>query len=94
MMVARVATFDDAPTLQRDDERRVASLRDVVRAAPGFVAGYHLREEHTGRLMSVTIWQSEEAMLRGEEVVRNRPSSDQRGIRPSRVERWIVDSRF
>jgi hypothetical protein len=42
-MVARVATFDEAPTLHSDDERRATSLRDVVRAAPGFVAGYHLR---------------------------------------------------
>lgn len=93
-MVARVATFDDAPTLRADDERRVASLRDLVRAAPGFIAGYHLREEHTGRLMSLTIWQSDEAMIKGEEAIKNRPSSDQRGIRPSRIERWIVDTEF
>lgn len=93
-MVARVATFDEAPTLHADDERRVASLREVVRAAPGFVAGYHLRDEATGRLMSVTVWESDEAMIRGEEAVRNRPASDQRGIRPSRIERWIVEGAF
>ncbi len=93
-MVARVATFDEAPTLHADDERRVASLRELARSLPGFVAGYHLREENTGRLMSVSIWESDEAMIRGEEAVKNRPSSDQRGIRPSRIERWIVDAEF
>lgn len=93
-MVARVATFDEAPRLHADDERRVASLRELTRGLPGFVAGYHLREENTGRLMSVSIWQSDEAMIRGEEVVKNRPPADQRGIRPSRVERWIVDAEF
>ena len=93
-MVARVATFDEAPTLHPDDERRVESLLEVVRAAPGFVAGYHLRDETTGRLMSVTVWESDEAMINGEEAVRNRPASDQRGIRPSRIERWIVEGAF
>ena len=93
-MVARVARFDEPPMLQPDDERRVASLRDVVSAAPGFIAGYHLREEETGRLMSVTVWESDEAMLSGEAAVRNRPASDQRGIRPSGIERWLVDSAF
>ncbi len=66
-MVARVATFDDAPILQADDERRVASLRELARSLPGFVAGYHLREENAGRLLSVSIWESDEAMIRGEE---------------------------
>ncbi len=93
-MVARVATFDEAPTLQPDDDRRAASLRDAVRAAPGFVAGYHLRDEDAGRLMSVTVWESDDAMTAGEESVRNRPTSDQRGIRPARIERWVVDAAF
>lgn len=93
-MVARVATFDEPPRLHADDKRRVASLRDLARGLPGFVAGYHLREETTGRLMSVSIWQSDEAMISGEEVIKNRPASDQRGIRPSRIERWIVDAEF
>ncbi len=41
-MVARVATFDEAPEAHPDDERRAMSLRDAVRAAAAFVAGYHL----------------------------------------------------
>ncbi|MGH2968327.1 MAG: antibiotic biosynthesis monooxygenase [Solirubrobacteraceae bacterium] len=94
MKVARVATSDEPPTPQDDDERRVASLRETVSACPGFVAGYHLRDETSGRWMSITVWESDEAMTAGEETVRNRPASDQRGIRPSRIERWVVDGAF
>ncbi len=44
MRVARVATFDEAPAAHPDDERRAMSLRDAVRAAAAFVAGYHLHD--------------------------------------------------
>lgn len=91
--VARVAVFDD-PVLQPDDDRRAGTLRDLLRTLPGFVAGYHLHEEGTGRLMSITIWESDRAMEDGERLVAARPESDQRGIRPSRVERWVVDTTF
>ena len=94
MNVVRVAVFDEVPELQEDDERRAASLRELVRNVPGFVAGFHLREEGTGRLMSFTIWESDQALERGEEVVRERPPSDQRGIQPSRVETWVLEGTF
>lgn len=94
MSVARVATFADPPVLHHDDERRSQSLRDLLQSLPGFIAGYDLREEGSGRLMSVTIWESEVALEAGERAVRNRPVSDQRGIRPSRIERWVIDASF
>jgi heme-degrading monooxygenase HmoA len=92
MSVARVAIFDD-PVLH-DDERRSALLRDLVRAQPGFLGGYHLKEDGTGRLMSITVWDSDAAMEAGEQAVARRPVEDQRGIRPSRVERWVVEGTF
>jgi heme-degrading monooxygenase HmoA len=94
MSVARVAIFDEAPLLHDDDERRAKSLRELLQSVPGFVAGCALREEATGRLMSVTVWESEAALEAGERAVRNRPVSDQRGIRPSRIERWVIDASF
>jgi heme-degrading monooxygenase HmoA len=94
MSVARVAIFDEAPRLQDDDDRRMGTLRELLRSAPGFVAAYYLREEATGRLMSVTVWESEEALEAAERAVADRPVSDQRGIRPSRLERWVVDAAF
>jgi heme-degrading monooxygenase HmoA len=92
--VARVAIFDEPPALHDDDERRARTLRELLRSLPGFIAGYDLREEATGRLMSVTLWEPEPALEAGERAVRERPVSDQRGIRPSRIERWVVDSSF
>jgi heme-degrading monooxygenase HmoA len=94
MSVARVAIFDEAPALQEDDDRRMGTLRELLLSAPGFVAAYYLREEGTGRLMSLTVWESVEALEAGERAVAARPVSDQRGIRPSRVERWVVDAAF
>jgi heme-degrading monooxygenase HmoA len=94
MSIARVAIFDEAPLLHDDDERRAQSLRELLQSARGFIAGYDLREEATGRLMSVTMWESEAALEAGEHAVRNRPVSDQRGIRPSRIERWVIDASF
>jgi hypothetical protein len=44
--------------------------------------------------MSVTVWESEEALEAAERAVADRPVSDQRGIRPSRLERWVVDAAF
>jgi heme-degrading monooxygenase HmoA len=92
MSVARVATWDEPPDLRPDDARRAKSLYDLLQSQPGFVGGYYLREATTGRLMSMTVWESEEALEAGEQAVRERPVSDQRGIRPSRVERWIVEA--
>jgi heme-degrading monooxygenase HmoA len=94
MTVARVATWDEPPDLREDDERRARSLYDLLLSLPGFVAGYYLREPTTGRLMSVTLWTSDEALEAAERAVAERPVSDQRGIRPSRIERWTVDASF
>jgi heme-degrading monooxygenase HmoA len=94
MSIARVATWDEPPDLRGDDDRRARSLYQLLESLPGFVAGYYLREAATGRLMSVTLWESEAALEAAEQAVSQRPVSDQRGIRPSRVERWIVDASF
>jgi heme-degrading monooxygenase HmoA len=92
MSVARVATWDGPPDLRDDDDRRAKSLYDLLKSLPGFIAGYYLREPTTGSLMSVTVWESEEALEAAEHAVQERPVSDQRGIRPSRIERWVVDA--
>lgn len=94
MSVVRIAIFDPAPVLQDDDDRRAQTLRELLGALPGFVAGYQLREGGTGRLIDFSVWESEAALEAAEEAVRSRPASDQRGIRPTKVERWIVDAAF
>ena len=94
MSVARVAIFDEAPRLHADDDRRAHTLRVLLGTLPGFITGYDLREGPTGRLMSITVWESEACLEAGERAVRDRPVNDQRGIRPSRVERWELDAGF
>jgi heme-degrading monooxygenase HmoA len=94
MSVVRIATWDEPPELQEDDARRAQTLYDLLKSLPGFIAGYYVREESSGRLMSFTVWESEAALEAAEQAVADRPAGDQRGIRPSRVERWVVDASF
>lgn len=94
MTVARLATFDDPPALQEDDRRRARTLFELLASLRGFEGAYYLREEATGRLISLTFWESEEALEAAERAVAERPAEDRRGIDPSRVERWVVDASF
>ena len=46
-MLARVATFHSLP--QDLDDGAVDLLRDTIKAVPGYVAGFHLRDPRTTR---------------------------------------------
>jgi heme-degrading monooxygenase HmoA len=94
MSVARVATFDDPPHLRGDDSRHAQTLFELLRSLPGYEGAYYLRESSTGRLMSFTVWDSERSLEAAERAVDERPVGDRRGIRPSPVERWIVEASF
>jgi heme-degrading monooxygenase HmoA len=65
-----------------DDDRRAKTLRELLQSVPGFIAEYDLLEEQTGRLMSVTLWESEAALEAGERAVRMRPVSAREGSDP------------
>lgn len=90
-MFARLATFASTPQILPDDVRRAESLRALVRSQPGFRAGYHLRQPTTGRMISLTLWESEEAMKAAGRAVASRPQEDQRGITPDSTETWEVE---
>jgi heme-degrading monooxygenase HmoA len=94
MSVVRLATFDDPPALQDDDARRAQTLFELLSSLPGFEGAFYLREEASGRLISLTIWESEDALEAAERAVAERPAQDRRGIDPTRVERWVVDASF
>jgi heme-degrading monooxygenase HmoA len=91
---ARLAIFDSPPRLKPDDPRRTRSLVDLVRAQPGFRAGYHLRQPESGRMIALTIWDSKTALDAAGRAVAERPARDRRGIRPSTVEVWQVEVDF
>jgi heme-degrading monooxygenase HmoA len=92
--VARLATFESEPELRLDDPRRMTSLVELLRSQPGFRAGYHLCHPETGRLISLTVWETESALEAAERAVAERPASDRRGIRPTSVEKWRVGVDF
>jgi heme-degrading monooxygenase HmoA len=92
-VVARLAVFV-SQKLQPDDRRRTSSLVQLVRAQPGFRAGYHLRQLETGRMVSLTIWDSAAALEAAGRAVAERPAADRRGIRPTDVGVWQVEVDF
>jgi heme-degrading monooxygenase HmoA len=65
-MFCRVALHEKTPGNVASDEAR--SFHGWIKEQPGFVGGYHVQDSKTGRMLSITIWDSEESMeaLRGE----------------------------
>jgi heme-degrading monooxygenase HmoA len=64
-MFCRVALHEETPGSVAADEAR--NLRVWIKVFPGFVGGYHVQDSKTGRMLSITVWESEESMdaLRG-----------------------------
>ena len=65
-MFCRVALHEKTPGSVTSDEAR--NFRAWVKGLPGFLGGYHVQDSETGRMLSITIWESKESMeaLRGE----------------------------
>ncbi len=67
-MIARIATFSSLTPETAAESRRnlLERFLPALKAQEGFVGGYWLRAED-GRLLSITVWESEEALRRGGE---------------------------
>ena len=83
-MIARVATFDTLPDGLDDDA--VGLLRETVKATPGYVAGFHLRDPKTNKALSVAVFEDKEALGRVREALAQRPEDRKVGIEPDEVE--------
>ena len=59
-MICRVALHEKTPGSVTSDEAR--AFRQWIKEHPGFVGGYHVQDSKTGRMLSITIWDSEESM--------------------------------
>jgi hypothetical protein len=59
-MIARLAEHSHLPADL--DPQYVARHRAWIAAQPGFCGGYHLLEPDTGRALSLTMWQDEDAL--------------------------------
>ena len=58
-MFCRVALHEKSPGSVSSDEAR--GFRGWVKEQPGFVGGYHVQDSETGRMLSITIWDSEQS---------------------------------
>jgi hypothetical protein len=76
--VARVAFFDEPPALREDDDRRRDTLHELLSSLPGFVAGWELREAGSGRLSSLTLWESDRCCPADHRPSRARTASTRR----------------
>ena len=59
-MICRVALHEQPPGPITSEEAR--GFRNWLKEQPGFVGGYHAQDSKTGRMVSVTVWDSEESM--------------------------------
>lgn len=59
-MIARLAEHSHLPADL--DPAYVARHRAWIAAQPGFCGGYHLLEPETGRALSLTLWQDDDAL--------------------------------
>jgi len=65
-MIARLAEHGQLPPDLDPDY--VARHRAWVTAQPGFCGGYHLLEPQTGRALSLTMWQDDDALAAVEQA--------------------------
>ena len=59
-MFCRVALHEQPPGSVASDEAR--GFREWIKGLAGFVEGYHVQDSETGRMLSITIWESKESM--------------------------------
>ena len=59
-MICREALHEKTPGSVASDEAR--GFREWIKGLAGFVDGYHVQDSKTGRMLSITIWESEKSM--------------------------------
>jgi heme-degrading monooxygenase HmoA len=84
-MICRVALHEKTPGSVTSDEAR--SFRQWIKGQPGFICGYHVQDSKTGRMLSITIWDSEESM---EALSEHTPPGGSLGIVTDREELFDV----
>ena len=88
-MICRVALHEKPLGSVAPDEAR--GFREWIKGLVGFVDGYHVQNSKTGRMLSITIWDSEESM----EALRDlTPEGGSVGIRTEREELFDVVEKY
>ena len=81
-MIARLAEHDDSAADLDPDY--VARHRAWIAEQPGFCGGYHLLEPESGRALSLTMWQDDDALAAAERAQAPAGPADGRISRQSR----------
>jgi hypothetical protein len=88
-MLARLLTFDTQTPADPQDPA-VELLRRTVRQAPGFVAGFHLRDTESGKDYSLIVAEDESGMESIGAALAARSPEDRVGVEPDTVQTLIA----
>ena len=88
-MICRVALHEKPPGSVTSDEAK--SFREWLKELPGFVAGYHVQDSKTGRMLTITIWDSQERLTEHEDRT---PQGGSLRIQTERLELFDVVEEF
>ena len=92
-MFGRVSRYHGEPG--RTEEAFAAPSSRELQEAPGFLGAYALVDHKTGNAMTITLWETEEAMLDSVELadrLRQQISDDVGGTEPPTYEMYEVVS--
>jgi hypothetical protein len=82
-MLARLATFNSQPA--DPDDANVRYLRETIKSVPGFVAGFHMLDEQSGKAYSLIVLEDEASGARLREALARRPAERLVGVDPDHV---------
>lgn len=88
-MLARLLTFESR-TPRDPHDPKVELLRETVRSAPGYVAGFHLQDPQTGKGYSLIVARDEPAMRAIGQALAAREPGDRVGIDADRTENLVA----
>ena len=88
-MFCRVVLHEKTPGSVSSEEAK--GFREWIKGQPGFVGGYHAQDSKTGRMLSITVWDSEESWAALKERT---PPGGPVGIATDREEMFDVVEQF
>lgn len=83
-MLARLATFNSQPADPEDPNLQY--LRDTIKSVPGFVAGFHMLDEQSGKAYSLVVLEDEATRARVLDALAERPAERRVGVDPDHVQ--------
>jgi heme-degrading monooxygenase HmoA len=83
-----MATAEPQSGRERELIERMKSFADLLRPMPGLVNVFVLREEETGALVGLSIWQDKESYDRGMEKASSQPSKSELTREPPRMRQF------